>query len=196
MKDEFNALFKTFLVYFISLVAGMGFLSLFMHIDIFSKVHIFYYSTLMNAVLAVIGVMGILFLLRFLKFKYIDITLNLIFSSSLLVGMAMFLFVTIAPLTIDRSYTIFMLSDMAENSGQLFTAQEIEDRFSDIYIYQYDSMEKRIDEQLSIGNIEEVESCYRISQKGENLVDLFRLVERFYPVEDKRIIYPDYSNEK
>lgn len=193
MKNEWKELFKTFSVYFVSLLTGMVLLSLLMNIDIFSGVRVFYYSTLYNAVISVIIVACILFILKKIKFKYVNMTINLIFSSTLLVGMALFLFVTLAPLTIDRSYTIFMLSDMSENAQHTFTKEEVEDRFSDIYIYSYDSMEKRIEEQLSIGNIKESDKGYQISEKGKRLVKIFRFVEKFYPVKDERIIYPEYK---
>ncbi len=194
-----KAMIKTLLSYGAVLLADMLLLSLFMHIDIFSSVTVYYYRTLYKAALVVVitiaALIGLFFLNKKKGFTEL-VTPTFIMSSGLLCGMAMVLFVTLGPLTIDRSYTIFELADMAENENRVFTAEEVEERFSDIYIHQYGSTARRIEEQLSIGNMVREGEGYRITEKGKRLIGTFRLVEKLYPVEDTRIIYPEYANEE
>lgn len=193
-KKEIIELLFNMVIYFISLLIGMVLLALLSRVDIFRALEIYYYKMIANSILTII-ILGIgLFVIK--KIWNDKIKLNTIFSCVLLVGMALVLFITIGPLVIDRSYTIFSLADMAENQDTIFTKEEIEDRFSDIYIYQYDSIEKRIEEQLATGNIGKVAEGYKITEKGKKLIETFRLVEKIYPVEDERIIYPVYGDEQ
>jgi hypothetical protein len=184
-------------VYAGSLVVALMLLAVFMRLPLFENVFVFYYRTLYKTALVLVVLLTVLIAVRHigkhLKVKSLQFTMNLILSSVLLVGMAMCTFVTLAPLTIDRSYTIFSLADMLENEHTPFTAQEIEERFSEIYIHQYESTRKRIDEQLSLGNIKKHGDGYVITEKGKHLISLFRIVETIYPVEDNRIIYPEYE---
>lgn len=196
-KKEVTALFSNIVVYTASFIIGMVLLALLARMDIFKNVEIYYYKMIGNAIISVAIIMMLLLISRKISsIHFLRLDLSTIFSTCALVGMAMLLFISIGPLTIDRSYTIFSLADMAENENRVFTEREIEDRFSSIYIYQYDSIEKRIQEQLSIGNIIKVENGYQISDKGKKLINTFRMVEKIYPVEDKRIIYPIYGDTR
>lgn len=103
----------------------------------------------------------------------------------------MALFFSMGPTTIDRSYTVFMLSDMTDHADIVYTAEEIKDGFVDNYIERFNESKRRIDEQLSIGNLEQVEGGYCITEKGQRLIQLFRFIEFFYPVADESSIYPN-----
>lgn len=194
MKNRYSIL-KAFLTYAVSLIVAMLLLAVFMRLDLFSNIVIYYYRTMLNGVVVTIIVTLLLILIsknaKIKNLEFIDLSPQTIASATLSVGLALILFITIAPMVIDRSYTVFTLADMTENDTKTFTAQEIENRFIDIYIKGYSSTLKRIKEQLSIGNIEEKEDGYIITEKGKRLVSTFRFVESIYPVEDKRIIYPD-----
>lgn len=191
----FYSIFKTFLTYGVSLIVAMLLLAVFMRLDLFGNVVIYYYRTMLNGVVFAIIVTLLLILVslctKIRKLKFVDLSPQTIASTTLSVGLALILFITIAPMVIDRSYTVFTLADMTENDTKTFTAEEIEDRFIEIYIKDYGSTIKRIEEQLSIGNIEEKGDGYIITEKGKRLMSTFRFVESIYPVEDKRIIYPD-----
>lgn len=63
---------------------------------------------------------------------------NVSFSISILcIGLStlfMMLFFVLGPMTIERSYTIYSLVDMADHSGQVYSADEIKDQFIEGYI--------------------------------------------------------------
>lgn len=112
----------------------------------------------------------------------------------MLIGLAtlfMALFLSLGPMTIDRSYTIYLLAEMTDHAEQVYSAEEIKTQFINGYIEGKQEHQKRIDEQVSIGNLQEVDSSYQVTAKGKRLVRLFRLVERFFPVPDKNSIYPN-----
>lgn len=114
-------------------------------------------------------------------------TLLCIAASTLL----MTLFFTLAPMTIERSYTIYSLADMTDNADVVYTAEDIKTQFIEGYIEGANESQKRIDEQVNIGNLEEVDGGYRISGKGKRTIGLFRLIETIFPVPDENSIYPN-----
>lgn len=103
----------------------------------------------------------------------------------------MALFFSLGPMTIERSYTIYSLADMADHAETIYTAEGIKTQFIEGYIEGAQESQKRIDEQVYVGNIQEVSGGYQITDKGKRLVKLFRFVEIFFPVPDKNSIYPN-----
>jgi hypothetical protein len=100
------------------------------------------------------------------------------------------LFVSAGPMPMDRSYSIFVIADMYENPDKVYTAEEIEQAFIEKYILKNEATKRRINEQKSIGNIEESNGGYRISEKGKRLIRIMRFVESNYPVDEKETLYP------
>lgn len=105
--------------------------------------------------------------------------------------MVMALFFSLGPMTIERSYTIYSLADMTDHAGRVYTAEDIKTQFIEGYIEEAQESQKRIDEQVAIGNMEETDGGYRITEKGKRLVGIFRLVEKVFPVPDENSIYPN-----
>lgn len=103
----------------------------------------------------------------------------------------MALFFTLGPMTIERSYTIYTLADMADHAETVYTAEEIKEKFVSGYLDEAKESQKRIDEQVYIGNMEETQGGYQITEKGKRLVGVFRAVEAIFPVPDKNSIYPN-----
>ncbi len=191
---------KNVLFYAVVVIIDMVLLALFMRINIFSGTVIYYYRTLYSAALVVIITLVLLIVLAVVFKKknvhFIELDPTMVASTTVISGLVLAMFVTVAPMNIDRSYTVFTLADMYENSDTVYTKQELQERFIEIYIKDYDSVSRRLSEQISIGNIEEVDGGYRITEKGKTLVEIFRFVDMLYPVEEKREIYPEYSFDK
>lgn len=102
----------------------------------------------------------------------------------------MALFFSLGPMTIERSYTIYSLADMADHSDVTYTAEDIKTQFIEGYIEGANESQKRLDEQVTIGTIEQTPEGYRITDKGRNLVALYRFIETIFPVPDESSIYP------
>lgn len=120
---------------------------------------------------------------------------GLSFSASVLcIGLStlvMAVFFSLGPMTIERSYTIYSLAYMADHTDETYTAEEIKTQFIEGYIEGARESQKRIDEQVYIGNMEETAGGYRITPKGRRLIELFRTIETVFPVPDQNSIYPN-----
>ncbi len=103
----------------------------------------------------------------------------------------MAIFFSLGPMTIERSYTIYSLADMADHADIVYSSDDIKSQFIDGYIEGANESQKRLDEQVAIGNLELSEDGYRITEKGQRLVKIFRLVETVFPVPDENSIYPN-----
>ncbi|MGP1410953.1 MAG: hypothetical protein ACTTKD_03890 [Peptoanaerobacter stomatis] len=78
---------------------------------------------------------------------------------------------------------------MEKNSEHIFSESEIEESFVNGYIIDMEATKRRIEEQISLGNIEKVDNGYRITEKGIKLVKMLKLYETVFPVEEKRVLY-------
>lgn len=103
----------------------------------------------------------------------------------------MALFFSLGPMTIERSYTIYSLADMTDHAETIYTAEDIKTQFIEGYIEGAQESQKRIDEQVYIGNMKEVPGGYQVTEKGQLLIRLFRAIEIFFPVPDENSIYPN-----
>jgi hypothetical protein len=183
------------ILYYSSLVlVGMLALSLLAHINPLKHIiYIYYYRMLCYVFITgtFIFVILVVFYIIFSRKKK-----SILFKPDLFIpGVIIFLlfaafFVTAGPMPMDRSYSIFVIADMYENPDKVYTAQEIEQTFMEKYILKNEATRRRIEEQKSIGNIEEIDGGYRISEKGKRLIKMMRFVESMYPVDEKRTLYP------
>jgi hypothetical protein len=71
----------------------------------------------------------------------------------------------------------------------------IEQNFIEKFIQRNEATKRRIEEQESIGNIEQVAGGYSITDKGKRLIEIMRFVESLYPADEKRTIYPGWQND-
>lgn len=98
---------------------------------------------------------------------------------------------TLIPVTVERSISVFMLSYMEENEGKRCTKEEIEDVFSLKYMQDYGAFEKRLNEQLVSGNVAEYQDgSFAITDRGKFIVELFRISAELFDT-DRRLVYPE-----
>ncbi len=151
------------------------------HLPIRNIISIYTYYGL--AILLVITiVLAILMFILYKKnligfdFKDCVITILVCFSINIFVF-------CMVPVTLERSISIFMLNEMSDNDE--YTKEEIEELFISKYVYEYEAFDKRFDEQLYTGSIEEIQNGYKISKKGDFMVDCFKVIKRIYNVKGK-----------
>ena len=100
-------------------------------------------------------------------------------------------FLTIVPVTVERSVSVFMLSYMDENSGQTFTEESVSEVFTKKYVEDYGAFEKRFDEQVVTGTIEQnPDGTYSITDRGRFVVRAFRTIAEWFDT-DRRLVYPN-----
>ncbi len=73
--------------------------------------------------------------------------------------------------------------------------KKIRDQFVTGYV-DSGATQKRIDEQVAIVNLAQIDDGYQITKKGENLISILRLVEQIFPVPDESSIYPGEIGER
>lgn len=191
MKKEIRILSKCFFVCLVSITIIILTISLLLHTDFLAEQRAFLYRLLMiDAICCVlcITVYTCIYLCKKQVF-------GLPFSTSILcVGISTLfiaLFLSLGPMPIERSYTIYSLVDMYEHADTIYSAEDIKKQFIEGYVEGANESQKRIDEQVYIGNLQEVSGGYQITDKGKRLVEMFRLVETIFPVPDKNSIYPN-----
>jgi hypothetical protein len=190
-------LLRTFAIYAVITVIGMGLLSALAHLHILrNAVYIYYYRMLYYAVIAhtlmlAVYALGQLIFARGKKAASGALSPVTFISGLIISALFCALFITAGPMPMDRSYSIYSVAEMSQHPDQVYSREEIEDAFYKGYILQNGATFRRIQEQLSIGNFEKVgENQYRITDKGRRLIAIMRLVEKFYPVDEKRTLYP------
>ena len=100
-------------------------------------------------------------------------------------------FLTLIPVTVERSVSVFMLSYMDENSGQTFTEESVGEVFTAKYVEDYGAFEKRFDEQVVTGTIEQnPDGTYSITERGKFVVKMFRMIAEWFDT-DRRLVYPN-----
>jgi hypothetical protein len=98
---------------------------------------------------------------------------------------------TLIPVTVERSVSVFMLSYMDQNSDETFTQDSVGDVFTSKYVEDYGAFDKRFDEQVVTGTIEENEDgSYSITDEGRFIVSMFRMMSEWFDT-DRRLVYPN-----
>ena len=100
-------------------------------------------------------------------------------------------FLTLIPVTVERSVSVFMLSYMDENSDQTFTEESVGEVFTTKYVEDYGAFEKRFHEQVETGTIvENPDGTYSITDSGRFVTKMFRMIADWFGT-DQRLVYPN-----
>ena len=100
-------------------------------------------------------------------------------------------FLTLIPVTVERSVSVFMLSYMEENKDQTFTQESVGEVFTSKYVEDYGAFDKRFEEQVVTGTIVQNEDgTYSITPRGEMVVTAFRTIAEWFDT-DRRLVYPN-----
>ena len=182
----------TLLLYAVLYVISFGVLILLIRLPLLKGMHVLMYRGIVMIVLA--GIFASVLLVLFKKWRKItwlsakDVVLVFILTCS--INMVFF---TLIPVTVERSVSVFMLSYMDTYSGDdagHYTQDEIAQIFVDKYVNEYGAFEKRFDEQLTTGSIEQnADGTYSITDKGRFIVKMFRLISDVFDT-DKRLVHP------
>ena len=178
----------TLLLYAVLYVISFGILILLIRLPLLKGMHVLMYRGIVMIVLA--GIISSVLLVLFKKLRKItwlsakDVVLVFILTCS--INMVFF---TLIPVTVERSVSVFMLSYM-DNYSNHYTQDQIAEIFVDKYVNEYGAFEKRFDEQLTTGTIEQnADGTYSITDKGRFIVKMFRLISDMFDT-DKRLVEP------
>lgn len=121
------------------------------------------------------------------KFVYRKLGAKDIVTMCILYGCMNMVLFTLIPVTVERSISVYMLSYMSDHQEETFTEKEIQEVFIKEYVQEFGAFQKRFEEQDVTGSIEQEEDGYKITQRGERLVDLFRLIAKLFNT-DRRLL--------
>jgi hypothetical protein len=146
-------------------------------------INIFYFRMMAYAILSALIVCAATLVLVSKKnakiLKFLDN--KLVFSGFAISFLLIFLFLGTVPFNSDRSYTIFSLGFLYENADKSYTQEEMEQVFVDGFIKNFGATKKRIAEQMNTGYVKEKDGRYYISESGKRFIELFRLIDFFFP---------------
>lgn len=103
-------------------------------------------------------------------------------------GVAICLLIVL-PVTIDRSISVFILTQMAAQPDHAFTPAELRTLFVDVYVERYGQIERRLDEQTVSRNVAQTANGFRITPQGLAFVRFARLLSVIFQT-DRRFVTP------
>ena len=89
------------------------------------------------------------------------------------------LFLTLGPLNIDRSFSVWMLRNLSERNSSL-SVQETEDLASSFFSSGGGEIRRRVLEQVDLGNIEIRNGMVTLTSAGHRVSQLNNWISRFY----------------
>ncbi|PXV90133.1 hypothetical protein C8E03_10540 [Lachnotalea glycerini] len=178
-------IFEFFVFHAAAFVLAWLFYIVILQIGIFDFIKVYFYKTIVILIITgMILLITELILKHYWKkatFDYKDIILSfVVFMSINMVWLS-----TIV-VSLDRSLSVFVLSYLAEENRS-YSEEELNEVFQTIFIEKYEMLDRRFWEQLESGNIEEEGGGYKLTDRGEGLVDIFKAVGKIYKVDDRFI---------
>jgi hypothetical protein len=168
----FVRLALTTLFFVCAVCLGFALLVILFKLGIFHNIDVYFYRGVV--------LVGIATILTFVAFLYISrwfrADVSAAFTAAVLSMSINLTFLVIFPVTIDRSISVFLLGYMNQHPEEAFTPSQLRNAFSNIYVGQYQQIERRMDEQLVSRNINQVGEAYQISAQGRAFVSFARAI--------------------
>lgn len=175
--------------YIASFIYGTGILLIIINSHFLDFINVFFYKMIVGLLITCVVFLLSIKILTVNKKLKIELSYKDILISFLILFFLHFSFISLVIVSLDRSISVLLLSEMADQKNRIFEKKDLEKVYVDIYVKEYDPINRRINEQLSSGNFEEIGSGYRITNRGLGLVKVFRFLSEIYPV-NKQFLYP------
>ena len=98
--------------------------------------------------------------------------------SSILVVFATLFLLTFGPLNVDRSFSVWMLRNVSEEDG--IPTPELKEQASTFFSPSSGEIERRIDEQRNLGNVQIQDDVVQLTSRGAILVRVNEVMARFF----------------
>jgi hypothetical protein len=187
----FVRLALTTLFFVCAVCLGFALLVILFKLGIFHNIDVYFYRGVV--------LVGIATILTFVAFLYISrwfrADVSAAFTAAVLSMSINLTFLVIFPVTIDRSISVFLLGYMDQHPEEAFTPSQLRNAFSNVYVGQYQQVERRMDEQLVSRNINQVGDAYQISAQGRAFVSFARAIAWMFNT-DPRFVYGGAKADK
>ena len=180
MKNSVLEIFSLGLIYFLTIMIGTClFLSLFWFNFLMDE-DILFFKSLIYLFLVCLFIITLLIILKFklavLKFlTYRDILLIVIILFSI-----NYIFYGLIPFNSSRSVSVMIVGYLYKNQNSLISEAEIDAHIYELYFKKENAVQRRLLEQIKIGNIEKLQGNYRLTPKGIETVKFMGLVTSAY----------------
>lgn len=84
------------------------------------------------------------------------------------------------PFNASRSNTVIIMDYLNNQNSAPVSKSSILEHVNRVYFYEYDAIQKRLDEQIAVGNIIKSEKGYKITKRGELILNIFSRVTDLY----------------
>jgi len=95
-----------------------------------------------------------------------------------------FSFHSTVPLNVDRSFSVWMINQLATNPTKNRVTQ-VEDKAAKFFSPQGGEISRRIDEQIGLGNVAENNGTISLTSRGMRIWKINRLVAKFFGLNSK-----------
>jgi hypothetical protein len=151
------------------------------------EIEFFFYSALLGTVLSGIGCLIALLLSQFFQkstFPNIEGRLVTQVLAILLSSTICFSFLTLVPLNIDRSFSVWMLNEISRNE-QISSLKQIEEKAQNFFTPGSGEIRRRVNEQIRLGNIKVTDEKIGLSKRGESQTKFHRLIRFIFALNEK-----------
>lgn len=140
-----------------------------------------FFKSFISILISIFIVLLILFAIKYKFFPNYKILVwqdyALIFILSLFLNWFVY---GLIPFNVSRSNSIILLKYLYDNKGKSKSKNEIQNFVENKYFNTYDAIGLRLSEQMSAGNIQEVQGQFFITPKGIFVADVFLGISKLY----------------
>lgn len=179
IKQKLNYFFKLIFIYiFFLIISTILFIALFW-IEIFNFFDVLF---LKYFILLIITTCVIFILLLFLKkiniFKIIS-TKDILIICLLAFTFNNFIYGLI-PFNTSRSVSVMIVGYLYNNKDRNISNKELNQHIYKLYFLKENAVKMRIDEQIEIGNIKQIDNQYKLTDKGLIIVNIMSLITEIF----------------
>lgn len=171
MKILLSLVTASLLVVLFALLLFCGYV---LYMNCFSSGFLYYDGLIGLGTSFVVLLFACIFFCRFRRKKRIEQSIKEMFLSLLAATFLVYSFHITFPTVMNRSLSLYILSRIDTADGQSF--EEVQEGFMDGYINNYSTVCRRLDEQLSSGNVYFNEGRYAISKKGKRILSILQAI--------------------
>lgn len=167
-------------LYAVAVVLGLGLLVLAFRLGVLASIDILFYRGLV----IIAGVAGLVFVglaLALRRRRPWGLQPRDALAAAVLSLSVNLSFLIVAPVTVDRSISIFVLGQMAADPEATFTPDAMSALFARVYVGDYHQIDRRLHEQAVSGNVEPVgNNAYRITARGRSVIEVSRVIAALF----------------
>jgi len=168
-------IFSLLLTLGLAVVAGFALYLGLTRSPLFAGIPILFYRGLLLCALSATLVMAAMALLR--KWRFDPATIIAAGSLSLSFNIC---FLIVLPVTLDRSISVFMLTQIEQHQDEALDSQRITDIFVQKYVGDMRQMDRRIAEQTVSGNVTTIDGNIRLTEQGHRFLAFSRTLARLF----------------